>query len=202
MDDGDFLGPLSGEEFRGDGALLIVASAGAEDRLDAAFGDLRIGRARRDLEDARLGVDVGGRHGDAGIEMADDEGDLIADEFIGDRDALLRIGGVVADLDADLLAEDAAGGVDVGDCLFGAHAQLRAEGRVWARHRRADAEPDVGLSRAAKAQRGQKGKDRATGGEISEAFARTFHEQNSFVVSRPARGWRHIAVASGAAASV
>ena len=76
--------------------------------------------------------------------MADDEGDLIADEFIGDRDALFRIGGVVADLDADLLAENAARRIDVGDGLFGAHAQLRAEGRVWARHRHADAEPDFG----------------------------------------------------------
>jgi len=52
VDDGDLLGPLGGEEFRGDRALLIVASAGAEDRLDAALGDFRIGRARRDLEKA------------------------------------------------------------------------------------------------------------------------------------------------------
>ena len=43
-----------------------------------------------------------------------------ADELVGDRHALLRIGSVVADGELDLPAEDAAGGVDVGDGLLGA----------------------------------------------------------------------------------
>ena len=177
VEDGDLLRPLAAEKFRGDGALLIVAAAGAEDRLDAAFGDFRIGRTGRDLDDVVLGVDVRGRHGDAGIEMADDEGDLIADEFIGDRDALLWIGGVVADFDADLLAENAARRVDVGDGLFRAHADLRAECRVRTRDWHADAEPDFGGGCAAKAQCGQKADRYAPEGE---AFHRTFHGLSSF----------------------
>ena len=42
-----------------------------------ALGDLRIGRGRRDLQDAVLLIDLGGRHGDAGIEVADDELDAV-----------------------------------------------------------------------------------------------------------------------------
>ena len=50
--------------------------------------------------------------------MADDELDAVADELVGDRNALLRIGHVVALLEGDLLAEDAAGLVDVVDRLL------------------------------------------------------------------------------------
>ena len=59
-----------------------------------------------------------------------DEFDAVADELVGDRDALLGIGHVVADDERDLLAEDAAGGVDVLDRLLGAVLELRAEGGV------------------------------------------------------------------------
>ena len=45
--------------------------------------------------------------------MADHELDAVADELVGDRDALLGIGNVVALLDLDLLAENAAGLVEV-----------------------------------------------------------------------------------------
>ena len=81
----------------GDRALLVVAAAGAEDVPHVALGDLRVGGGRRDLQDAVLLIDVGGRHGDAGIEVADDELHAVAGELVGDRDALLRIGRVVAD---------------------------------------------------------------------------------------------------------
>ena len=67
--------------------------------------------------------------------MADHEVDAVAEEVVGDGDALARIGGVVADGQLDLLAVDAAGGIDVGDGLLGAVLELRAEGRVGARHR-------------------------------------------------------------------
>ena len=80
----------------GDLALLVVAAAGAEHVPHAALGDCRIGRGRRDLEDAVLLIDLGGRDGDAGVEVADDELDAVADELVGDRDALLGIGDVVA----------------------------------------------------------------------------------------------------------
>ena len=66
-----------------------------------------------------------------------------ADELVGDRDAFARIGAVVADVELDLLAEDAALGVDVGDRLLDALAQLRAEGGGAAGHRPADADPDL-----------------------------------------------------------
>ena len=100
---------------------------------------------RRDLEDAVLLVDLGGRHGDAGIEVADDELHAVADELVGDRHALLRIGHVVAELDGDLLADDAAGRVDVLDRLLGAVLELRAEGGVRAGDRAGDADLDLGL---------------------------------------------------------
>ena len=48
----------------------------------------------------------------------------------------------------DLLAEDAAGGVDVGDRLFDAVLDLRAEGGVRAGDRAGDADLDLGLRRA------------------------------------------------------
>ena len=49
--------------------------------------------------------------------MTDDELDAVAGELVGDRDALLGIGGVVAEVKLDLLAEHAAGGIDVGGRL-------------------------------------------------------------------------------------
>ena len=104
----------------GDRALLVVAAAGAEHVPQAALGDLRVGGGRRDHQDAVLLIDFRGRDGDARVEVADDELDAVADELVGDRDALLGIGDVVADLERDLLAEDAAGGVDVVDGLLGA----------------------------------------------------------------------------------
>ena len=47
----------------------------------------------------------------------------------------------------DLLAVDAAGGVDVGDGLLGAVLELGAEGRVRARHRTGDADLELGAVR-------------------------------------------------------
>ena len=72
--------------------------------------------------------------------MADDELDAVADELVGDRHALLRIGDVVADFDFDLLPEDAAGLVDVFGRLLDALGQLSAERRVGAGDRSGDAE--------------------------------------------------------------
>ena len=76
--------------------------------------------------------------------MADDELDAFADELVGDRDALLRIGDVVADRRAAIFWPiDAAGGVDVLDGLLGAVLQLRAEGGVRAGDRAGDADLDL-----------------------------------------------------------
>ena len=62
--------------------------------------------------------------------MADHELDAVAGEIVGDRDALLGIGDVVAVVDRDLLAENAAGLVDVGGGLIDAVLHLRAGGGV------------------------------------------------------------------------
>ena len=70
--------------------------------------------------------------------MPGDEGDALAGELVGDRDRLLRIAGVVADFEHELLTEHAAGGVDVGDRLFGAGLHLLAERGILAGHRTDD----------------------------------------------------------------
>lgn len=49
--------------------------------------------------------------------MPDDELDVRCRQTIGDRDSLLRVAAVVPDLDADLLAENSATGVEVFDGL-------------------------------------------------------------------------------------
>ncbi len=89
--------------------------------------------------------------------MADDEFDAVAGKLVGDRDALLGIGDVVAELDSDLLTENAAGGIDVGGRLFDAVLHLRAGRGIRAGDRAADAEFDLGgggiRQRECKAQR-------------------------------------------------
>ena len=86
--------------------------------------------------------------------MAHHEFHAVGGELVGDRDALLGIGDVVAIGHHDFLAENAAGIVDVGDRLFGAVLELRAEGRIGAGDRAADAELDgVALVLAAGRQR-------------------------------------------------
>ncbi len=75
--------------------------------------------------------------------MSDDELDAVSDELVGDRDALLRVGNVVADDELDLLAIDAAGGVDVGCGLLGALLELCAEGSVRTGERTGNADQDV-----------------------------------------------------------
>jgi hypothetical protein len=88
--------------------------------------------------------------------VADHELDAVRDELVGDRDALLRIGHVVADDDLDLLAVDAAGRVDVGRGLLGALLELRAERGVRAGDRTGDADQDVRPGAAAERdERGQ-----------------------------------------------
>ncbi len=136
VDDGDLLIlQMLGDVLAGDGALLIVATAGAEHVPQLALGYQRVGGRRRDHQDAVVDVDLGCRQGDAGIEVADDEVDAIAKEIVGDRDALTWIGSVVADGQFDLLAIDAAGRVDVGDGLLDTVLELRAERCVVLRHR-------------------------------------------------------------------
>ena len=80
--------------------------------------------------------------------MPGDEHHALGDELVGDGDRLLRIAGIVADLEHELLAENAAGGVDVGDRLLGAGLQLGAERGVLAGHRAGGRDRDVGARNA------------------------------------------------------
>ena len=75
--------------------------------------------------------------------MADDEFHAVGGELVGDRHAFLGVGAVVADAEHDLLAEDAAGGVDVLDRLLDAVLELGAEGGAAAGDRAADPDLDV-----------------------------------------------------------
>ncbi len=110
----------------GDFALLIVTPTGAENVPQVALGDRRIGRGRRDLEDAVLLINFRSGNGDAGIVMTDDELDAVGSKIVGHRNALLRVGYVIAELDGQFLAENAAGRIDVGRCLFDAIFHLCA----------------------------------------------------------------------------
>ena len=105
-------------------------------------------------EDVVVGIDFGGGDGHAGVEVADDELDAVADELVGDRDALLGIGNVVALLELDLLAENAASLVEVLNRLSDAVGQLRAERGVRAGDRAGDAELDLRVRRAGEAEAG------------------------------------------------
>ena len=75
--------------------------------------------------------------------MTDDEFYAVADEFVGDRDALFGIGTVIADVQLDLLAEDAARGIDVFDRLLGPVLELGAERRTAAGEGAGDAKLDL-----------------------------------------------------------
>ena len=89
--------------------------------------------------------------------MADDELDAVADEFVGDGHALLGVGHVVAQLDLDLLSENAAGLVDVFGGLLDALGQLGAKGGVGPGDRSGDGEFDLRLRCTGEPQRQRDG---------------------------------------------
>jgi oligoribonuclease (3'-5' exoribonuclease) len=62
---------------------------------------------------------------------------------VGHRHRLLRIAGVVTDLQLQLLSEDAALGIDVGDRHFGTLADLVAGGCILTGHRAGDGDDDA-----------------------------------------------------------
>ena len=75
--------------------------------------------------------------------MADDEFHAVGGELVGDRHALLGVGPVVSDVEHDLLAENAAGGIDVLHRLLDPLLELGAEGGAATGHR--PAHPDLDL---------------------------------------------------------
>ena len=150
----------------GEGALLVVATAHPEDVFEALLGQLRIGRGRRDLQDAFLVVDRGRGDRGAGAEMPGHEHDPVVDHLVGDRDRLLRIAGIVADLERQLLAEHAALGVEVLDRHLGAALHLIAEDRILSRHRSGGGDRDLRL-RSAGRQRDQRARGEKRLGKAS-----------------------------------
>ena len=75
--------------------------------------------------------------------MSGHERDLGTGELFRHRARLLGVAGVVADFQRQLLAEHAAGGIDVGHRLFGAVLHLPAERGFAARHRAGHCDGDV-----------------------------------------------------------
>jgi hypothetical protein len=150
-----------GEIRAGDRALLVVAAANAERVPQAALGEGRIGRGRRDLQDVAFRIcfrrrDRGGRAIVAGHERH-----FFAGEFFADRARLLGIASVVADFDRELLAEYPTGRIDVGDRLVGTILELLAEGCVLAGHRAGDPDGHVLSGRGARQR--QPGAERECG---------------------------------------
>jgi hypothetical protein len=76
--------------------------------------------------------------------MPDHELHAVTDKLVGDRDAFLRVGAIIAELAREFLSEDAPGRVDVSDRLLGAVLELRPEGGAAAGERSADPELDLG----------------------------------------------------------
>jgi hypothetical protein len=82
------------------------------------------------------------------------------DHLVGHRDRLLGIAGVVADLEHQLLAEDAAGLVEVLDRHLGATLHLLAEGGILAGHGPGRGDHHVGLSGTGGQSDGRASKER------------------------------------------
>ncbi|MNN36531.1 hypothetical protein D3C81_1504310 [compost metagenome] len=107
-----------GDVVAGGGALSAVQTDGAEDQLVATGGDFRAGSSRGNHDHAFVFIDVGRGLGGAGAQVADYELDAIVDHFVGHRNGLFRVAGVVVFFGFEHLAVDAALGVDVFDGLF------------------------------------------------------------------------------------
>jgi hypothetical protein len=76
--------------------------------------------------------------------VADHEFDSVAGKVVGDGNALLGIGNVVAKADSQFLTENAAGGIDVCHGLFDAILHLRARSGIRSSDRTSDAKFDLG----------------------------------------------------------
>ena len=103
-------GLLLAGEVVGDGrTLLVVAADDAEHALEALLGQRRIGGGTGNHRHAGLVVDRRGGNRGAGIQVADDAGDLGVDQLLRHGVADLRVGLVVFrhQFELDLLAADA-----------------------------------------------------------------------------------------------
>ncbi len=87
-----------GNVLAGDKTLLVVAAADAQHIGELAFGEQRIGRARRDLQHIAVGIGLRCRDRRRRTIVTGDERNARAGEFLGNRARLLGIAGVIADL--------------------------------------------------------------------------------------------------------
>ena len=69
---------------------------------------------------------------------------FLFDHRVGHRNGLLRVAGIVADFELELLAEDTALGVDVGDCHLRALADLVTRRGVLTGHRAGNGDQVIG----------------------------------------------------------
>ena len=144
VEDGDVLALVVLDDvFGGDQALLVVAAADARHVPQLAFGEQRIGRGRRDLQHVAVGIGFRRRDRRRRAIMTGDERDFRAGDLFRHRARLLRIAGVVLDIQRQFLAEHAAGGVEILHRLFGAVLHLPAECGFAARHRARHGDGDV-----------------------------------------------------------
>jgi hypothetical protein len=130
----------------GDRALLVVAADHAEDIVEPALGQHRIGRGIRDQEDAGPGMHLRGGDCRPRAGVTGDEYDAHSDELVGGRDRLLAIAIVVGRDHLDLLAEHAARGIQVGHCELHAALGLFAEPCVRSGERPGQADQDLGVT--------------------------------------------------------
>ncbi len=113
VDDGDGLWLAVGGQVVGNGrTLLIVAADDAEYALEALLGQRRVGCGAGDHRDVGAVVDRRGGDRGAGVEVADNAGDLGINKFLRHGVADLRIGLVIFrhDFELDLLAADGDSG--------------------------------------------------------------------------------------------
>jgi hypothetical protein len=146
------------------GAERVVVGQQAERGLEALRGQLRVGGRRRDVRDAALVVDRRRRDRRAGVQVADDTGDLGVAQLLRSGGALLRIGRVIFgdQLELDLLAADRhALGVEVVDRHARAVLVVLAVVRLRAGHRADVADLDHHVLRhgGARQQRHRRGRD-------------------------------------------
>src|SRR4029078_6977865 len=97
----------------GDNALLIVTAADARHVPALALGEQLSGRGRRNLQHVAVGIGFGSRDRRRRAVVTCDEREFRAGELFRDRARLLGIAGIVTDLQRQLLAEHAAGGIGI-----------------------------------------------------------------------------------------
>src|SRR5690606_39543074 len=99
-------------------ALLIISTAGTEGVPQSAISIYRISGTGRDFKNSIFCINFGSRNGDTGVKMPNDNLHTIGGKFVSDRNALFRIGYVIAKGDGDLFTIKAPGIIDLLDCSF------------------------------------------------------------------------------------